>query len=73
MFIEGHWDTHIPYFSKLCRFEDEEEDWRLDLRKSKKSKARLLDYRLETKPGISGGPVIMDDIVIGNKILSFFF
>ena len=66
-FIEGKWHSHIPYFSKLNREEDEEEEWRLDIRKPmKKSKARMCDYPLATQPGISGGAVIVDEVVIGD-------
>merc|ERR1719354_359074 len=66
----GKWHSHIPYYSKLIRSEDDEEEWSLDFRKAeKKSKAWLVDYPLKTKPGISGGVVIVndgsDEMVIG--------
>jgi len=63
---KGKWNTHIPYCSKLGREDDEEEEWMLAIRKpTKKSKARMVDYPLATHPGISGGALIVDEIVIG--------
>ena len=68
--LEGNWFTHIPWYSKLVRDEDEEEEWSLAIKKpAKKSKARMVAYPLATHPGISGGAVVVDDIVIGNQII----
>ena len=77
-FCEGKWHSHIPYYSKLIRSEDDEEEWSLDFRKAeKKSKAWLVDYPLKTKPGISGGAVIVndgtDEMVIGNRDYPIIF
>jgi len=50
--------THMPYYSALNRAENDVE-WQLSFRK------RIIDYPLPTQPGISGGALIIDDVIMG--------
>jgi len=61
----GKWHTHLPYFSARTR-EENDDEWQLTIRRPvKKAKARMVDYPLATQPGISGGVLIVDQIVVG--------
>jgi len=55
--------SHIPYYSGKQRQESEEEEdeWMLTYR----TKGRMMGYPLATKPGISGGALIVEDVVVG--------
>ena len=65
---KGNWHTHIPYYSARTR-EENDEEWQLSFRKpektKKRSKARMVDYPIATQPGISGGVLVVDQVVIG--------
>jgi len=63
---KGKWHTHLPYFSARTREEDDDDEWQLIFRKPvKKAKTRMVDYPLATQPGISGGVLVVDQIVVG--------
>ena len=62
--------THMPFYSALNRAENDVE-WQLSFRKLGED-AWIIDYPLPTQPGISGGALMVDDVIIGNtNILCF--
>ena len=61
--VEGKVHSHLPYFSARLR-DDDDDDWNLTERK----RTGMIEYPLTTKPGISGGAVVVNDFVVGNNV-----
>ena len=62
-YVEGNVFSHLPYVSSRVR-SDNDEDWNLTERKRK----GMIEYPLQTKPGISGGAVVVNDCIVGKTI-----
>lgn len=57
---KGKVHSHLPYVSSRVR-SDNDEDWTLTERRDD----GLIGYPLQTKPGISGGAVVVKDFIVG--------
>ena len=60
--------SHLPYVSSRVR-SDNDEDWHFTERRDD----GLIGYPLQTKPGISGGAVVVKDCIVGNMIHTAIF
>merc|ERR1719483_1063518 len=56
---KGNVFSHLPYVSSRIR-SDNDDDWHFTERKRK----GIIEYPLQTKPGISGGAVVVNDCVV---------
>ena len=63
LLFEGKLYSHMPYISARVR-SNNDEDWNFTERK----KTGMIEYPLETKPGISGGAVVVNDFIVGKTI-----